>query len=490
MATSSYATISLGLIEGIVFVPLYLHFIGGLLYAAWLATGSIISYLGLLDLGFNSVIAQKVAEASGAKDVSRLQRYVGSGLAVVGLYSFLPFLMGLLVYGQLWRVVPVSQGQAQILGHAFLLASLSASLMLAVYARGAILCALQWQVIHGIIVVVAQTLGIVVTLALLLSGLGLISIPIGALTMSTTALVGEIVGFRHLRRKLLPHFSLLPEWRTVKELLKPATMMFLTRGGSTLVRQSDNLLIGIVLDARAVLLYALTQKASSVLTMLVGHSVGSFAPALAHFFGSTKQRLEDEKSLTANLIHVTLVFSLVSMGGYYIFNRFFMHIWVGPSYYAGDLVVLLLTIYSLIQSITLVLFQIVFAKGRFIPAALSTGLEAILRIPLTLLLVRWYGLPGVGLAAILSLCASGLWILGRQYVQDFPNAIGAALSNVGLVAAGVVAFGAVFLSVDIPESIGTFVVKCFLYVGCLGFWVFLVDRKSWTATLDLLKANV
>ena len=91
LAASSYALIGLNLIQGILFVPLYLHYIGSLLYGAWLATGSIISYLSLFDLGLNSVIMQKVAEADGANDLERRRSYMGSGLCVSFALSYSPY---------------------------------------------------------------------------------------------------------------------------------------------------------------------------------------------------------------------------------------------------------------------------------------------------------------------------------------------------------------------------------------------------------------
>lgn len=47
------------IINGIVMVPIYFHYMSVSTYGAWLATGNMVAMLGLLESGFSSVITQK-----------------------------------------------------------------------------------------------------------------------------------------------------------------------------------------------------------------------------------------------------------------------------------------------------------------------------------------------------------------------------------------------------------------------------------------------
>ena len=59
------------IINGIVMVPIYFHYMSVSTYGAWLATGNMVAMLGLLESGFSSVITQKMAAAIGANDTKK-----------------------------------------------------------------------------------------------------------------------------------------------------------------------------------------------------------------------------------------------------------------------------------------------------------------------------------------------------------------------------------------------------------------------------------
>ena len=67
MATS-YVSLALVMVRNLVMIPLYLACIDNRLYGAWLATGSIVTYFGLLDFGLNGVLMQRVASSYGERD--------------------------------------------------------------------------------------------------------------------------------------------------------------------------------------------------------------------------------------------------------------------------------------------------------------------------------------------------------------------------------------------------------------------------------------
>ncbi len=280
------------------------------------------------------------------------------------------------------------------------------------------------------------------------------------------------------------------EWRTVSELLKPAGLLFLSRGGATLVRQSDNLLIGMVMDARAVLIFALTKRAFDALSMLAGHFVGAFMPALAHLFGEVKEQVARARRITDLLIHVTVALGLVLMGGYVILNQTFMGLWVGSQFYAGDLVVGLIGLYGLLYVQSLAFYNVVFARGRLQLAALANGLEALLRLILVIMFSRWWGLPGAALAGVLSLACTGWWLLALQYQRDFPVTfpeMGRSLGSMAFLIAGLAGLGVTFWSLSLAPSLGGFVAQAAAYLAGAFLWTILVDHKIREVLLAVLR---
>lgn len=83
--TFQYSSLVLGIIRGLVLVPLYLKFIDIKLYGAWLASGNVIVWLALMNPGLNELLRQQVAKFYGKKDWNNLGKVIGTG----GL-SFVP----------------------------------------------------------------------------------------------------------------------------------------------------------------------------------------------------------------------------------------------------------------------------------------------------------------------------------------------------------------------------------------------------------------
>ena len=82
------------IINGIVMVPIYFHYMSVSTYGAWLATGNVVAMLGLLESGFASVITQKLSTAIAQKDEEKFRKLAGANiltaifLAVVRYFNF------------------------------------------------------------------------------------------------------------------------------------------------------------------------------------------------------------------------------------------------------------------------------------------------------------------------------------------------------------------------------------------------------------------
>ncbi|MFA4902756.1 MAG: hypothetical protein WC600_08425 [Desulfobaccales bacterium] len=490
LAASSYLLIALNLVQGVVLVPLYLRHIGEILYGAWLASGSIVSYFSLSDFGLNSVIIQKVAEAYGAKDSPRLARYLGSGLVTAFFLSLLPALAGITCASYLPRLFALPAEGARTLATAFILASCAASLMILGHALGGVVCALQRQLLHGLIWIAATVIGLLITVTLLITGYGLLSLPLGGVTQAGIIVVLEGAVFWRLRKQLVPGASLRVERNTVLELMKPSGLLFLANGSNLLASRSDNLIIGIFLGPRAVLVFDLTKRAFGVLFLLATHFHGALKPALAHFFGELHEEDASVTGLTDSLIHISGVVALVLMGGYVILDRTFVGLWVGSSFYAGDLVVIFIGIYGLLYSQTLVLSNIFFSRGRFFTVSLANISQALLYIVLATVMVRWLGLTGIALAGLVSLATTGWLILWHRYCRDFNKPWLEAVSQMlplAVVGAGILAIGLLVRQLSVPTTVLAFLFHCGCYLGAVSLWVILVDRRVRGLFVDIYR---
>src|SRR5688500_11421658 len=80
--TVQYATVAIQGVQSFLLVPLYVAYIDARLYGAWLAAGSVLLWISLVDLCAGGIIQQRVGQAYGSGDERALGAVVGTGLFV------------------------------------------------------------------------------------------------------------------------------------------------------------------------------------------------------------------------------------------------------------------------------------------------------------------------------------------------------------------------------------------------------------------------
>ena len=83
------------IVNGIVMVPIYFHYMSVATYGAWLATGNVVAMLGLLEGGFSFVITQKMSAAIAHNDTNRFCKLAGSNILSAVIISLAILLLGL-----------------------------------------------------------------------------------------------------------------------------------------------------------------------------------------------------------------------------------------------------------------------------------------------------------------------------------------------------------------------------------------------------------
>src|ERR687886_551967 len=101
-AAFTYGQFAVAIVSGIILVPLVLHYIGPRVWGLWLATGELLGYAGMADLGILGVLPWMIAEVDGRQDRTSMRRLVGDGVwvgsAIAVVYAVIAAL--------LWAVLP------------------------------------------------------------------------------------------------------------------------------------------------------------------------------------------------------------------------------------------------------------------------------------------------------------------------------------------------------------------------------------------------
>ena len=434
----SYASMGLVLVQGIVLVPLYVAKVPLALYGAWLATGNVLTWLEMVDPGTGDVIRQRVARLYGANDRAALARAIGTGLRLSFVFALLPMLAWPLA-PSVARFVNLTGADAASLQTSFRVGLVGVTLSLASYGFSAVSNGLQLAYGSGVAFIAISVLGIVVTIALLVGGAGLVAIPLGLALrgLLMTASFAWIV--LRWKRKHLPE-ALTWDADEARGVLSLSVATFTSRIGTALLDRLDALLTSHVHNNRETLVYTLTGRALDPVRMLTVSLPTALMPGLAHLSGTgEKAKIAETVAL---LTRVTGTVAAVCAGSVAALDAIFVRVWVGPRMFGGAGLAALLALSVPLSGFSVSLNRVAYALGAIRQASWVALAEAVVKVPLQYVLLRTLGLPGLPLAAAIgSLSVSGWYlptVVARQ-VGEAPRVhIARGLRNVARVVGAVV----------------------------------------------------
>ena len=182
------------IVQGLLLIPLSIHFLGDRLYGFWLATGGVLAWISMVDLGVSAVTLQRCAAAFGRKDLSTVTLYFSHGAVVMAgvlmLFAISVFAIGSFIPSWL-EIDPAVQG---MIIHCFYATSIATMVHLLNDFMRNLAAALQ----RNHIPVFAQTLGGLVGLlgiiaALVVFELGLWALVAGVLLRTCMPFVINLV---------------------------------------------------------------------------------------------------------------------------------------------------------------------------------------------------------------------------------------------------------------------------------------------------------
>lgn len=326
-----YVTVLMTIINGVLLVPLYLKHIDYSLYGAWLATGNIVVWLTVVDAGLSDVLKQQVAKYFGSVDIKQLGAAITTGFLCVFLLGLIPFLVSFLVAPILPKIFDLAPEFHSSLSMSFVLAGLSSSLVIISGGSVAVQQGLQRNIYISFVYTIGAIVGIVVTIYMLQTGKGLISIPAG---LSVRGLIWVLCnGFLMILfcRQLKTPFALSREY--FKKIRGLVTWTFINKLSFKLFGNCDAFLVGWLLGVDVAPIVVLTKRAWDLLIMCINRIGVAFMPAMAHLAGEGDQT--KYRQVTKQLFNTVFYLTITGITIAVVYNKWFMQNWVGKALYAG-----------------------------------------------------------------------------------------------------------------------------------------------------------
>lgn len=395
----AYLFIALVLVRNLILVPFYLHYLSAASLGAWRGTGQVLGYL-MTDFGLLAVLLQQVAVAYGKADRQRLERLGGTGLAISMALMVFCTGVGLIlspIVPRFYRTLSVIE--ASQLTKTLILASIANGGYLLALAAVGMLRSLQRPFLSGLMRVLSEAVGVVVTVVLMKHGWGLPSLGWGLLARTLLAASVNLFWFLWL---WIREFKIGFSWSTTdaRSLTKLSTYQFVTYLAGGLKDSVDPFLIGVIQKPEIAFSYGATVQASDLVrNQLVNQLSIAMLPSLSHLHG--EGRKEHYKRVVILVFHLQAIVGSIGMAGVMVFNKPFVTLLLGQDYYAGSAVTILITIYSLLYLVTILAYEVLYSMGQFWQLAKVVWLDMAIRVPLTVVLVYFFGAWGAALAAII-----------------------------------------------------------------------------------------
>jgi O-antigen/teichoic acid export membrane protein len=386
-------------VQGLLLVPLYLRYLGAGLFGAWLGSGDILGWLAVLDMGVGSYMLQRISQSHGRGDRAAMTAYLTTGLAAQAALVALLALGAVLVAPSLPVWMGIEGDDARTLTGSFIIAALALGTGIISHGFGAFAAGLQRPAVSQFAAVASTTIGIVLTIVLLLLGFGLWALAVSLMVRSAVQLGvnATYAAVLYRRERLPPPFLDRAVAREVAALSGPA---FLSSLGSAAAGRSEAVLIAVFIRPEVATVYVLTRRAVEIVSMVLARLGGAVYPGFAHLLNSRERgRAAAIRSEVARLYSAG---GALMVALYFALNHTFVALWVGEAQYGGLLLTVLLGASTLAAGYVALQLYLYAATGRIAQSAYLTFGEAMARVGLMAALLWWLGLPGLPLAILIT----------------------------------------------------------------------------------------
>ncbi len=375
--------------------PFIVHRLGNTAYGIWVLLGSLVGYMGLLDLGVRGAVMRYVARHHARHEDEEAGRIASAGLVIFGAAGLVGLSASAVVAVLLDRIFKIPADIVPVARAVVLIGGLNIATSLISGVFGGTVAAMQrfdLSSITDIVVGAIRTLAIVLALY---AGAGLLGLAL--VQLGCTALQGAIQ--YAITRRLYPQLRLRLRGVDRTRILTIMTFSIfssLLQVSGLLIFSADSIVIGTFLPVATITFFAiaasLTDYTRSILSA-ISQTITPRASALEGVGASGElERVIVRTAALATYIALPVTLTFIVRG------HSFLGLWMGPSY--ADQSGRVLTILSVALS---------FAAARQVIGGATIGMnrhrqlvpfylaEGVINLGASLYWVRTMGIDGVAL---------------------------------------------------------------------------------------------
>ena len=390
---SNWGSYAFSVVVNFLLSPFVVHSLGDVSYGIWVLLGSLVGYLGLLDLGVRGAVTRFIAKFHTQSEHGKATGVASSALViftVLGLVAALLAVGMAVVIGKIFQIPEALLSAARIV---VILGGINIAVSLVSGVFGGVVAGLQrFDYANAIEIAVGACRAVAIVVALKM-GLGLVALAVIQLGMSTIRGMGSYLLSRRLYPELRTSFSAFrPDQLSM--IFSFSLSVVLLQVSGMLILFTDSAVIGMFLPVGMVTFFAiaanLTEYARAPVSG-ISHTVSPWASSLeaGGDFAAVKGMLLLSARIST-LVVLPIVLTFIVRGGTFI------GLWMGPEYAepSGEVLwILSLALWFAVAYQVVAATMIGLSKHRGLVPAFF--IEALCNIGLSVAWIHHYGIVGV-----------------------------------------------------------------------------------------------
>ena len=342
-ALLSYVKMILTNIVGILLTPFIIKSLGSSEYGVYLLVGSVVAYLGLMNLGIDNAIVRYVAKYKVKNDKVGEQKFLGTTMWIYIIISFFLTIIGIIIYFNLESIFANSLNADELEKAKIMFAILVGNIAIA-FPGGTFMAICEGYenfVFPNTMSIIKYIIRAFTIVCLLLLGGKAISIVVLDTILSvSTILIAAIFVTKKLKIKIslkIYDFSL------VKDIFSYSLWVFLFGIVYNFQWRSGQVILGITTDTATIAIYGVG--------IMLGGYYGAFSGGINSVLVPRATQMvfnkSDGKSLTDFMVKIgrlNAIILFMVLSGFILFGKIFVELWVGKAYEKAYIIALLLMI--------------------------------------------------------------------------------------------------------------------------------------------------
>lgn len=478
----SYISEAIGVVSSLLYTPFMIQLLGKSEYGIYQAAISIVSYLSLLNFGFQSAYQRFFARRkieSGEQGVARLN---GLYLIIFTVLSALALIFGFIIVAFCdailgTRVTPEEIGKCRIL-FSILVVNLAVTLMTTLFS--CFISAHEKFISLRIAMIIKNLASPFITIPLLLLGYGSVGV-VSVTTLLSFALGGFYLYYalRKLRMKFRFHNL---NFGMVKEISGFTFFIFINMIINQVNWELGKLVLLRESGSERVAEYSVGSQINSLYNMLSTSIASVYIPRVNHLIAS-RQEQRKVNDLFEQIGRVQWMLLALVLSGFIFFGKTFISIWAGDGYNSSYYIAVILMVASTVPLIQNLGIEIQRAMNKHAVRSIVYAAIAVVNVTITLILVPRYSGLGAAIGTAVALLLGNVLFMNIYYHKCLKiNIVGFWKKMARLLPSLIppAILGIVLMNYFKPKSVPDFLMQVILYtlLYCMSLYLFGLEKEE------------